>query len=464
MFASNKPSLLGWTIWLIAFALLFFSSIGAFVFDNVLAWSAGIIYVTYDTWLLIYVAVKTRKLDAGGNVERLKNESKSVDVLIPVFNENHVLIPTVEHILAQQFQANKIIIINDGSTDETLNIIEDYFGFTVERNFPTTKEYQSKKYRNLYLIHKNNTGKADSLNQAIKFTNADVIITVDADTLLEKNAVTAIKYAFEKNRNLIAACGILRPVSSGNFKARIFSGLQFFEYLRAFLARAAWARTNALLLVSGAFSAYDREAIVKIGGYDTDSLVEDYELIHRIHKYSCENDLSWQVGVVANAYATTDAPGTISAFIQQRKRWFAGFLRTQFQYQEMIGSPAYRSVGKFMMPIKTIDTVQPIFGLLALYFLILFFVSDIKLASYALVVIAIKLSIDFCFHLWALNRYHNWLNRPYSSGRWWQAVLCCLFDPFFFQPLRHFSALVGWSMILNPSNRWVPIRENSIKN
>ena len=445
------------------------ASVGAFIFDNVLAWSAGIIYVTYDTWLLVYVAIKTRKLKAkGSDVNQAQRKTRlpaaDIDVLVPVFNERQVIIPTINHLIKQHHQAKKIIIINDGSTDNTLQLIKDNFDFNISASQFTASEYQSKKFKNLYLINKPNSGKADSLNYALRYTRAKVIVTVDADTLLEPSALLSVKQSFENNSDLVAACGILKPISSGSLKARIFSGLQFFEYLRAFLARAAWAKSNALLLVSGAFSAYDRRALLSVGGYDTHSLVEDYELIHRIHQHSCDYGLNWQVDVMANAYATTDAPGTIRAFIQQRKRWFAGFLKTQFQYQKMIGSPTYRSVGKFMMPIKTIDTMQPIFGLLALYFLILFLVTDTRLAGFALLVIAIKLCIDFCFHLWALHRYHDWLSRKYTAKRWWQAILCCLCDPFFFQPLRHFSALIGWSMVLTPKNSWVPIRENSIKN
>jgi cellulose synthase/poly-beta-1,6-N-acetylglucosamine synthase-like glycosyltransferase len=475
----------GWAIFCFIGILLSICIVGATQFENLLAWGVGLLYVTYDTWLLLYVATKTTKLDKHKKIEdgdkkltsiltdKIQNNKidtqQRVGVLVPVYNESRVVIDTIEHLLKQTKAPERIIIVNDGSTDDTRIKLAKAYCFerstmdvgVLFNGAICTNLYVSKKHPHLCLLNKENSGKADSLNQAIRHLECDIIITVDADTLLETDAIAETVKAFEKDPKLVAGCGILRPVTQGKLGARLFGMFQYFEYIRAFLSRAAWSQSNALLLVSGAFSAYKKPALVAIGGYDSSSLVEDYELIHRMHKYSCEQGLNWRINVIESARATTDAPTTISSFIEQRKRWFAGFLRTQFKYRHMIGTAKYKEVGKLMLPIKTIDTLQPIFGLVALFLLWRFLLTDTPIATSVLLVISIKLIIDFCFHLWSLKKYHSWLGQKIPLHRWWQATVCCLTDPFFFQPLRHLSALLGWTMVLKGNVRWEPIRIQS---
>jgi len=461
----------GWLLLTFISLLLITCIIGAVQLDNVWAWSVGVIYVVYDTWLLTYVAWKTRKLQHITSALPLPNTTKSrltnsqqaaltFGVLVPVHNESKVILATLARLISQQQKAEQIIIVNDGSTDDTLSKLNHFYNFSAKAS-DNPQLLQSSINPNLYLLNKHNSGKADSLNQAIAHLNCDVVITVDADTLLEPDAISEIKTAFNSQTDLVAACGILTPTTHGSLLVRIFGGLQYFEYMRAFFSRAAWTQSNALLLVSGAFSAYNKHALLQVGGYDHTSLVEDYELIHRMHKHSCEHDLNWQVNIIETARATTDAPSNVATFIQQRKRWFAGFLRTQFKYRHMIGNAHYQNVGRLMLPIKTLDTLQPIFGLVALYLLLNFLFTDSEIAGSVLVIILIKLVIDYFFHLWTLHKYHAWLGQAVPKMRWWQATLCCLVDPFFFQPLRHFSALIGWSMILKNNVRWEPIRLGS---
>lgn len=450
--------------------LLIASVASAISFDSLLAWVAGILYVVYDTWLLTYVAWKTRKLGVVNSkqtnqpvkVSTLPSTTPlSLGVLVAVHNESDVILGTLSRLLSQSVTPSQIIIVNDGSSDDTLQKVSAMYGFDVPLGPAQDKLYQSNHCPHLFLLHKPNSGKADSLNNALQYITTEVALTVDADTILEIDAIKQIHSAFSQDKNLVAACGILRPTTQGKLFAKIFGGLQYFEYLRAFLSRAAWSESNALLLVSGAFSAYHTKALAKVGGYDPASLVEDYELIHRMHRYSAQHDLDWRVDVIEKARATTDAPTNINAFIQQRKRWFAGFLRTQFKYRDMIGFAQYKEVGRFMLPVKTVDTLQPIFGLTALYLLILFIFTDVQVANYILAVIAIKLVIDYTFHLWSLHKYHQWIGQSVPAHKWWQATFCCLCDPFFFQPLRHISALVGWSMVLKNNVRWEPIRIHS---
>jgi cellulose synthase/poly-beta-1,6-N-acetylglucosamine synthase-like glycosyltransferase len=467
----SKWAYKGWVLFALIGFLLCVSMLGAIQFENALAWSAGLIYVAYDTWLLSYVAWKTNGLgDEKSHYFESEFQSRnkqSIGVLVPVYNESNGIINTIECLLKQSHLPQKIIIVNDGSTDNTLQKLSKKYGFKCYESQPiggalskcyAPKLYASEAFTNLYLFDKENSGKADSLNQVIHHIDCDVVVTVDADTLLDRHAINEAHNAFKQNPALIAACGVLKPVTNGNIVSRLFGFFQYFEYLRAYLSRAAWSHSNALLLVSGAFSIYKKSALVAVGGYDDTSLVEDYELIHRMHQYASENNLDWRIDVIEKACATTDAPTTISAFISQRKRWFTGFLRTQFKYRHMIGVARYKNVGQFMLPIKTVDTLQPMFGLVALILLWHAVISGANVSVFILTVIGIKLIIDYCFHIWSLHKYHSWLGLSVPRDLWWKATICCLTDPFVFQPLRHLSALIGWMSIFKGNVSWEPVR------
>src|SRR6201999_618046 len=117
----------------------------------------------------------------------------------------------------------------------------------------------------------------------------------------EPHAIGALRQAFSADPALVAAGGVLKPVFGTTIRNRVLQWFQTYEYLRNFIARYAWMRVNSLLLVSGAFAGFRREAVLAVGGFDTDCLVEDYELIHRIQRRSRDDGLGWRVQIVGRA-------------------------------------------------------------------------------------------------------------------------------------------------------------------
>jgi cellulose synthase/poly-beta-1,6-N-acetylglucosamine synthase-like glycosyltransferase len=435
--------------------LIWIASVYAAVQSNsLLAWSAGLLYVCYDTWLIAYVAWHTRHLaqaDHPSAPEPLTDTR--IGVAVPCRNEAAGILQTIERLLAQDLAADKIIVIDDGSTDQTAALLRAEFGFGVG-----TGLHQSQRYPTLFLLSKANSGKADSLNQAIALIDTDVFVSIDADTLLAPHALRELRNAFAREPGLVAACGVLLPSCRGGATATLFGWFQRFEYLRAFLSRAAWMQANALLLVSGAFAGYRTKALQHIGGYDEHSLVEDYELIHRLHRFAADGGLDWRVRVLPMAAAITDAPNGLGPFLQQRRRWFAGFLRTQFKYRAMIGDARYGTVGTLMLPIKSADTLQPIFGLTGALLLLLFAIYGAPVVVSVLAVIGVKLLIDCSYHIWAVVLYHRWTRTPLPSGIWWRVALCTLLEPFTFQLARHLGAVAGWLYLLSRKVAWQPQR------
>ncbi len=436
------------------------STFSAFWFDGLLAWSAGLLYVGYDTWLLGYVAWQTRDLGRLKTSTGLHQDKPGVlpalGIVVPARNEATVLAATLNPLLAQLHSGDTLLLVDDGSSDDTHSLLLKNYGVSISEGLVT-----SSLYPQLQVLFKPNSGKADSLNAGWQRLAQPVIVTIDADTRLAADALQGFREAFAREPALAAACGILEPRTQGGLGAPLFQLFQRFEYLRAFLSRAAWMQNGALLLVSGAFAGYRRVVLEQIGGFDPECLVEDYELIHRLHQTSCEQQRGWTVRVLAAPRAITDAPADIRGFLRQRRRWFAGFLQTQFRYRLLHGDARYGAVGQLMLPVKAVDTLQPIFGLTAFALLLAFLLGGARVAPLVLMVIAAKLVIDFGYHFWALRQYHRWLGAPLPARLWAEAAFATLAEPFSFQLLRHAGAAWGWWLILTGQRDWAPQRRST---
>ena len=444
----------GYGLFLAVLALWLLSGLGAFWHDGLLSWSAGLLYIAYDSWLIAYVAWNTRQLRALPSALEGVTPLR-LGLLVAARDEAAALPATLVVLLPQLGPGDHVLVVDDGSTDGSLDRLRAQYDLRPER----AGLWRSAAEPRLAVLVKPHSGKADSLNQGFARLDCEVVVTLDADTRLEPGALAALRAAFAADPALAAACGLLRPRCMPGPTASLFELFQRFEYLRAFLARAAWARAEALLLVSGAFAAYRREVLVTIGGFDRHSLVEDYELIHRLHRHAHDHGLVWRVRLVPEARADTDAPAGPRGFLRQRRRWFAGFLGTQYRYRALHGNPRYGAVGRLMLPVKAVDTLQPVFGLTAFALLVWFAVSGAPVTAAVLAVIGAKLVMDLAYHLWALHLYHRWLGQRTPPSLWPRALLATLAEPFSFQLLRHLGAGWGWISIITGRRDWAPQRQ-----
>jgi cellulose synthase/poly-beta-1,6-N-acetylglucosamine synthase-like glycosyltransferase len=431
-------------LWVLLFAR-------AFVANNIFAWSAGIAYIVYDTVLLGFVFCLTLRLytprpppSATGTV--------TLGVIVAAYNEAGALPVILAALAAQTDTPEEVIIADDGSSDGTLALLAAEYGIVAPPLGALSRP--SPVWPRLRWLRLPHQGKAQALNAALLAGSAEVVMTVDADTLLEPDAVAAMRRAFAADPDLVAATGVMKPICGPSPGARLLEWFQTYEYVRNFLSRYAWGRMNSLLLVSGAFAGYRLRAVRTVGGFDTDSLVEDYELIHRLRHYARSKGLAWRTTVLGDACARTDAPGTIGAFLRQRRRWFGGFLQTQIWYRDMIGDPGYGALGTMMLPVKAIDTMQPIYGLLSVALLLAYAVTGrLGLVGSIGLVVGGKIVLDIGFHLWGIVLYRRWTGgrNPVSLGG---ALLASLVEPFSFQILRHLGAALGWVTLLTGNRSW----------
>ena len=434
-------------LWLVLLA-------GAFAFTGVLAWSTGLVYITYDTLLLIFTFVQTRGLHtiiAPLPLSPPVSGTDRVGVIVAAHNEAAVLPVTLAALYAQTDVPDVIVIADDGSIDGTAELLTGTFGLSQ----PPLGQLSgpSPSHPGLCWLRLPHGGKARALNVAIELLNTDMVLTVDADTLLEPAAIAAMRGAFARQPGLVAATGVLTPVCDRSLSGRLFEWFQRYEYVRNFLSRYAWMRVDALLLISGAFAGFRRQAVITVGGFDTDCLVEDYELIHRLSRYGALHRLDWHTAVIGGARARTAAPATLPAFLRQRRRWFGGFLQTQYWYRDMVGNRRYGSLGRWMLPVKAIDTLQPIFGLTAFALLVFYLVTGrVHVLLPVALVIGGKIVIDLAFHLWSLGLYRRWAGGAAMGAG--PAIVASLLEPFSFQLIRHAGAAWGWLYFLTGRQTW----------
>ena len=452
-------------LWALLFAM-------AFRYTGVLAWSTGIAYVVYDTVLLLFVFWQTLSLvrqpldPAVASAARTpgaqapqKTVRVTLGVIVAAHNEAAVLPITLSALLRQHDRPDQIVIADDGSTDDTACLLQRDYGLSSPA-LGAMSDY-SASYPMLRWLRLPHGGKAQALNAAMVQMSTDTVLTVDGDTLLELDAIGAVRDAFSNEPALVAATGVLAPVCNSSLSGRLFQWFQTYEYIRNFLSRYAWMRVNSLLLISGAFAGFRRQAVVEVGGFDADCLVEDYELIHRLRRFGMLHHRHWTTRVLGNARARTEAPGTVGAFLRQRRRWFGGFLQTQYWYRDMVGDPRYGWLGLAMLPVKAVDTLQPLYGLTAFFLLVYYTLHDaLGVLAPVGVVIGGKIVIDLVFHLWSIYLYRRWaqsdggLRSGAPRAHFGLAFLAAVVEPFTFQLLRHLGAAWGWLYFLTGAHQW----------
>jgi len=292
-----------------------------------------------------------------------------VSIIAPAFNEAVCIVPAVNSLLALSYPEYEVIVVNDGSSDTTLDTLITNFelkpiGTFYKRTLaatPIRQLYRSERDPRLLVIDKPNGGKADSLNCGIRYAAYPLFCAIDSDTLLDAAALARLVWNFQSEPETVATGGIVRIINGSLLEdGRIRSvrtpentlvNVQIVEYLRAFLAgRAGWSRVNMLLIISGAFGLFRRETVVEAGGYDTSTVGEDAELVVRLHRHCRDQRRKYKITFVADPICWTEAPAERSVLERQRDRWQRGLLETLWRHRRMFANPRYGGIGMIAMP------------------------------------------------------------------------------------------------------------------
>ncbi len=293
-----------------------------------------------------------------------------VSLIIPAFNEQQGIVQTVLSLLELNYPEKEIIVVDDGSTDETLNQLIERFQLLkmdlIYRPVVKTKAplafYYNPDRPELLVISKENGGKSDALNVGLNMARSPYFCTVDADTIIERDALLRLMAPImHSQENTIVSGGVVRiangctlrngQVVNIDLPKSWLERCQVVEYIRTFLfGRPGWNALNATFITSGAFCLLQRDAVVKVQGFSTDTVTEDVDMIATLHRYFRKNKIKYRMVFTTDPICWTEAPHTIAMLARQRRRWQLGLTQTVMKHNQMIGSPRYGLLGLLSVP------------------------------------------------------------------------------------------------------------------
>ena len=332
--------------------------------------------------LLLFSVLGARQQAAFGDLLRLpflfkEHVLPSVSIISPAYNEEASIVESVSSLLTLRYPDFEVIVVNDGSRDGTLRKLVEYFQLErvdlfVHRYLATEKIrgiYASRRYPELLVVDKVNGGKADSLNAGINLARKDYFAGIDADSMLERDALLALAGKFlASEEEVVAAGGNILPVNGCTVRQgdlvrtriprRAVARFQTIEYLRAFMAgRVGWAALKSLLIISGAFGLFHRRRVVDAHGYLTrsehylkDTVGEDMELVVRLNRTLREARVPFAIQYAFDANCWTEIPESLKMLNRQRDRWQRGLLDIVSFHSKMIGNPRYGRTGLLAFP------------------------------------------------------------------------------------------------------------------
>ncbi|MCX6372532.1 MAG: glycosyltransferase [Actinobacteria bacterium] len=331
-----------------------------------------------------------------------------ISVLMPAYNEENTIVQAVQALSLQKYGEFEIVVIDDGSTDSTLaRLVEAFALDQVDRPLRLTLPcrrvkavYISRQVANLTVVAKDNGGKADALNAGVNATRYPLFCAIDADAILERDALLRVVKPFmERPRETVASSGIVRVVNGCTVRdgtvtqvrapRNHLAVLQVVEYLRAFLtSRTGWSRIGSLFVISGAFGVFKKTAVLAVGGYSTDTVGEDMDLVLRLHRMYRERHERYRIVFIPDPVVWTEAPESFRTLRSQRNRWHRGLLECLWASRRMVGRPKYGPVGLFGLPYNLVfEALGPLvevcgyaflvasiaLGVVGVHFVVLFF-------------------------------------------------------------------------------------------
>ena len=345
-----------------------------------------------------------------------------ITVLVPAYNESATIEASVTAILTLEYRNYEVVVVNDGSKDDTLEQLRHAFDlYEIPRVYPETIAtkplralYRSRSRSRLLVLDKENGGKADSLNAAINASRFPLVIAVDADTLIEPDALLRLTRPFLLGREIAAVGGTVRVANNCTVKdgrvtdARVspkpIPGIQVVEYLRAFLfGRLGWNRLGGNLIISGAFGLFRKEYVVAVGGYHTNSIVEDLDLVVRMHRHLRRRKIRYEMPFIPDPVAWTEVPESLKILSRQRERWHRGLIAAMWQYKSMLFNPRYGRIGLLAMPFYTFgEMLAPVVELLGYLITGLGLAFGLVNVSFALLFILVAWGYGMLLSIWAV--------------------------------------------------------------
>lgn len=392
-----------------------------------------------------------------------------VSIVAPAYNEEKTIIHNVLSLLQQDYPLFEVIIVNDGSTDSTLDKMIEHFEL-VEMPFvyqarivskPFKRLFISKnpKYERLRVVDKENGGtKADAVNGGLNIVRYPYFINTDVDCILSKDAIyRCIRPMIERN-HIIAVSGVMGianacVIENGEMKeyripkspAALFQTL---EYMRSFLiGKMGWSALNAMPNVSGGYGMFDTKIAIAAGGYSSDSLAEDMDLLIRMIGYCCDFNLKYRVVQIPDSCCWTEVPSNLITLNRQRTRWGHGLAQTFSRYHKMIFSRKYRMLGVLTLPYLLIfEVLAPIIE--SVGFIVFIYLAFTGGVNWSAALVIFLLVYIFCLLLSLVVIYYDYLQNRGKIFPYFRLLGAAMLEPMFYHPFIVFFSLKGYFRFL----------------
>ena len=363
-----------------------------------------IIYmIGYSTFLFLSVLVGSSELYKTHRQKRLKNYFPNdyfvpISIVVPAYNEETTVVETVKSLLALEYRSYEVIVVDDGSSDDTAKKLIDAFSMhRVSR--PIRKQINCQPEEFIFetsdtrvlltVIRKKNGGKADALNMGINVAHYPYFICMDADSVLQYDSLKNITQPVLEKKNVVAVGGLIRlsnDVELENCRVKkyrlpksIIACMQALEYDRSFLAsRIMFDKFNGSLIISGAFGLFKKDVVIAVGGYNNKTMGEDMELVVKLHEYCTLNHVDYTICYATDAICWTQAPERLSDLKKQRKRWHLGLFQSMVKHRKMFFNPKFGAVGSISYTYFLIyELLSPFIEIFGVFTMLLAFAIDL---------------------------------------------------------------------------------------
>lgn len=322
--------------------------------------------IGYSTFLFLSVAIGSSILYRRKREARYKSQLAvdcfvPITVIVPAHNESVTIVDSINSLLRLDYSLYEIVVVDDGSSDDTAKCVVEAFGLhEIER--PIRLQVPCNTARNIWsgkvdgvpitLVSKDNGGKSDALNMGINVSNYPYFISIDADSLLQKDSLREISAPLIENDGVVAVGGLIRPSNGIEFHdgepaahslpSKIIPAMQVLEYDRSFLsARILFDQFNGNLIISGAFGLFKKDVVIAAGGYDRSTVGEDMELVTKLHVFCRTNDIDYRIRYAPDAVCWTQAPESLKDLTGQRRRWHRGLIECMSKHWRVFANLRY---------------------------------------------------------------------------------------------------------------------------
>ena len=456
---------------------------------SVVASFFGLYLIGYSTFLLLAVLFGALDLYKENKKKQYYCEIEHeyfvpISILVPAFNEEVTVVETVKSLLALDYKLYEIVVIDDGSTDDTSKVLCEAFPFRkVER--PVNRKIPCKRERmicetivdgvRIVLVQKENGGKSDSLNMGINVSRFPYFICMDADSVLQRDSLINIARPVLEDDSVVAVGGLVRIVNNVTIKDGMpqesklplnpIVGTQILEYDRSFMAsRIFLDKFNGNLIISGAFGLFKKDVVVAVGGYDTSTMGEDMELVVRLHSFCRRNHIPYRICYAVKAVCWSQCPTRIKDLKRQRRRWYLGLFQCMLKHRYMFFNRDFGLVGWISWPYFLLyELLSPFIELLGM---------ASTLVAYMIGIINMRFMVTFyvlyaCYG--AILTLTAFLAKIYTQNikmgltEILKAIYLCLAEAVFLRYIQTFARMSAFAGYRKRKNEWGKIARKKIK-